>query len=562
MSGHGDRLRHMAQRYRTILAYTGLVWAVASVPIAAPLLLLLLRPQEHEVLVPVAVPALALLVSGTALWCAWRPSTRPALGTAEGAVIVVLAWFGAVGAAAAAFAAAVGLDATQAVFESASAWTTTGLSVVDVAHAPETVLLLRSTLQLAGGAGLAILMVATASGPAGIGLSSAEAREDQLVPHVVRSASIVVRLYAAYAVLGVAALHVAGMGWLDAVNHSFAAVSTGGFSTRADSIGAWDDPWIEGVTIVLMLLGATNFVTAYALVRGRFRAVARNAELRLTALLLPLGAALVFAFVAVPLHASLPRAARIAVFEVASALTTTGYSTTTYGSWPAVGWIVMIALMLVGGGTGSTAGGLKQARVSVLGSICRAELRRAHLPAGSVCPPRTTDADGARVVLDDDTVRRTTAFVFLYAVTLLVGTTVIAACGYDLRSALFEMSSALGTVGLSVGVTAPGAPGAVLWTETAAMLLGRLEFVAVVLCARRVGADLLAYAAALRAARQRAHRTIRARAAVRPARPAAAPAHTADRHASCPGGTCAAAASPTARDDASQAQRSPPASPV
>ena len=77
------------------------------------------------------------------------------------------------------------------------------------------------------------------------------------------------------------------MGWFDAINHAFAALSTGGFSTRSDSIGYWDSPAIEGVIIILMLLGTLNFVTSYFLMRGKFKSVMRNGEVRLQTLLIP-----------------------------------------------------------------------------------------------------------------------------------------------------------------------------------------------------------------------------------------------------------------------------------
>jgi trk system potassium uptake protein TrkH len=132
-----------------------------------------------------------------------------------------------------------GLNFTQAVFESTSGWTTTGLSVVDVSVAPRLVLLYRSLMQLAGGAGLAVIMLSALAGPAGTGLSAAEGRADQLVPNVRRSAKLVVTIYSGYVIFGGVALNLAGMGWFDALNHAFAAISTGGFSTRAESIGSW-----------------------------------------------------------------------------------------------------------------------------------------------------------------------------------------------------------------------------------------------------------------------------------------------------------------------------------
>ena len=107
------------------------------------------------------------------------------------------------------------------------------------------------------------------------------------------------------------------------------------------------------LVLALMLLGTTNFLTAWTLFRGRLSLVARNGEVRLMALVLPAAAAALFFGVTVGLYAGLGKAARVAVFEAATALSTTGYSTVGYGDWNALGWSVLVLLMLVGGGTGS-----------------------------------------------------------------------------------------------------------------------------------------------------------------------------------------------------------------
>jgi trk system potassium uptake protein len=151
---------------------------------------------------------------------------------------------------------------SRALFESVSGWTTTGLSVVDVTSAGPMILFWRSIIQLAGGAGLAIIMMSAIVGPTGVGISSAEGRSDQLVPHVRQSARLVLIIYTCYALPEPLAYRMAGMSLFDAVNHSFAAVSTGGFP-RVESIGYWDSTAIEAVTLPLMLLGNLSFVTAW-----------------------------------------------------------------------------------------------------------------------------------------------------------------------------------------------------------------------------------------------------------------------------------------------------------
>jgi trk system potassium uptake protein TrkH len=383
-----------------------------------------------------------------------------------------------------------GLNFTQAVFESVSGWTTTGLSVVDVTQASHVVLLWRSILQFAGGAGLAIIMLSTIIGPTGPAVGAAEGR-DQLVPHVKQSAKLVMMIYSGYAVVGTVALRWAGMTWFDSINHCLPAISTGGFSTRVESLAYWDSAVIEAVIIVLMIVGNLNFVTAYLLLRGKLRAVARNGEVRLMAVLIPLSAALVFLLTCRGLYPTMGKAVRVAIFDTISALTTTGFSAIgfQYGNWNGFGWLVLIVLMLIGGGTCSTAGGIKQYRIYLMYKSLIWEVRRWLLPRTAVMENAVWEAD-RQVFVSDARVRQIGTFVFLYLATYAVGTAILTAYGFGLKESLFEYASAVGDVGLSCGVTTPSAPAGALWDMTVGMFLGRLEFFVIIAGAAKLACDL------------------------------------------------------------------------
>jgi trk system potassium uptake protein TrkH len=318
-------------------------------------------------------------------------------------------------------------------------------------------------------------MLAVFSLPVGAGLYRAEGRTDQLAPHVLASTRLVILLYSAYALAGIFAYRLAGMTWFEAVNHSFAAVSTGGFSTRAASIGYWDSPAIEAVSIPLMLLGNMNFLTAWLLVRGKLRPYLKNGEVKTGAVLLAAGIAILFAVGTGSLYPSLDKRLRVAIFETVTALTTTGFSTVGYTEWPAAGFLVLVALMLVGGGTCSTAGGIKKLRVYLLFKSVYWEIRRTLLP-GRVVVENSFYQGEDRQFVNDRMISTVGSFLFLYLGTWIAGALVISCFGYPLRDALFEYASSVGTVGLSIGITAPGVQPAILWVETAGMFLGRLEF--------------------------------------------------------------------------------------
>jgi len=425
------------------------------------------------------MPAMAMLFIGFLLWLLFRDKNGRSLDIQQSAVIVVLSWLTVCLFSAWPFMATQELNFTHALFESVSGWTTTGLSVVDAEHSSHLILLWRSIMQWAGGAGLAIIMLATIVGPSGPALGIAEGRSQQLVPQVRQSAKIVMVIYAGYAVMGTIAYYLAGMDIFNAVNHTFTAISTGGFSTKTDSIGHWNSLSVEAVTLPLMILGSLNFLTAYLLLHGKTKAASRNGEVRLMLLLVPVCSVALFFLVCTNLYPTLSKSVRVAVFQTVTALTTTGFSTVGYGDWNSFGVLMLIVLMLIGGGTCSTAGGIKQYRVYVLYKSLIWQIKSFFLPRTAVTENYIWQGE-QKDFISDARIRQIGTFVFLYLATFLVGSLVIAATGVGLKESLFEFASALGTVGLSVGVTGPDASPAILWTEIAGMLLGRLEFFVII----------------------------------------------------------------------------------
>ena len=397
---------------------------------------------------------------------------------AEGGVIVFITWTAAMALSALPFHLSGLLSFRNSLFESVSGWTTTGLSVVDVSRTPAIFLMWRSLMQFAGGAGLAIVMLSAILGPHGRGLYQAEGRTEQLLPNVKRSAKTVMMIYSGYTAAGAVLYMTAGMTPFDSINHALSALSTGGFSTRVASIGYYDSVFIQAVTMVLMLLGSTNFATHYVLLRGKFRAVTRNGELRTTVVLLAIFVPIVLACVVSPLH-PFTKAVGISLFETISALSTTGYSTVSYNDWPGLAVACLVVLMLVGGGICSTAGGIKQYRIYILVKSVVWEIKSHLLPRTAVRENYIWKGE-SKFYVSHEHIKEIGIFFFIYMSTYIMGVLIFLAHGYPFRESLFEFASALGTVGLSSGLTEAGMPSGVLWTEIAGMFLGRLEFFVII----------------------------------------------------------------------------------
>jgi trk system potassium uptake protein TrkH len=471
--------QYLLQRYRAILSYIGLLTALLGLLQLVPLLLLPFVPVEAVYAAPFAVVGFVKIGLGLMLYRWLKPQEEVSLTLPEAMVVVLLVWLIALLGSAFPFMAVSGLSFTKAVFESTSGWTGTGMTMLIPEETTYIILFHRSLTQLWGGAGFAIIALSAISSPLGAGFSVAEGRTDQLAPHVRRSASIVLYIYFAYLAFGIIALKVAGMTWFDAVNHAFTAIATGGFSTRNASIAYYDSIPIESVIIVLMFLGSVNFFIAYTAIRGKWRSVVRSGEVRLMFVIVVVATLLLGIFTTVLVN-SPSRAMRAAVFEVFAAISSTGFTSTSYTQWNDFGLGLLIVLMFLGGGIGSTAGGLKLLRVYVIYKAVTWEIRKAFMPPHMINEPAIQQGE-RRDMLSDRQTRQVLAFFVLYLAVFLVGCALLLVNGYPLRDTIFEVASVIGNSGLSTGMVNPRMSDGLLWALSGIMLLGRLEFFAVII---------------------------------------------------------------------------------
>lgn len=274
----------------------------------------------------------------------------------------------------------------DAVFESTSGLTTTGASVfTDVTSLPISLLFWRSMSQWIGGLGVVVLFVALLSflGAGAKILFSNESTAQSAEITSGRVQSGVLRIVAIYGVLSLGcyvALLACGIGWLDALAHMFTTVSTGGFCFRTDGIAALASPAVEWVLIIFMILGGVSFFILEAVLQRNWAVVRRNTELAAYCAVLLLIGILLSVMLIGEMPGDISKAIREGIFHTVSIVTTTGYTTADYNCWPAIGQIVLLIAMLVGGCAGSTSGGAKIVRVLVATKVCWIHIERAFRP--------------------------------------------------------------------------------------------------------------------------------------------------------------------------------------
>jgi trk system potassium uptake protein TrkH len=350
------------------------------------------------------------------------------------------------------------LPPLDAVFESISGFTTTGLTAVLPEQLPKSIIFWRSMTQWLGGLGALFFFVLTLSrtGISSYHLYRSEGNE-RIDASAYRKMTRMGLIYLSYTGLGVALFALAGMPVFDAVAHSFSTVSTGGFSTRNDSLASFGSPLVNAVAFLLMVLGATSFVLHDKLWRRDFISYLWNQEARLFWIL--------FAAFSVLLLVS--GSGIGSLFHAASALTTTGLTVSSLDAGS--GAFLIIILMLIGGFACSPAGGLKLTRVFVAAKGVWWHSKKLLLPREAVVPLKIGATSLATQEILD-----IFFFVLTYLALLGISAAALSLMGYPLLVSFFQAASAQGTVGLSL-VPVAAMPAAAKAVLIFSMLLGRLE---------------------------------------------------------------------------------------
>jgi trk system potassium uptake protein TrkH len=449
----------------------------------APSLLMALALGEYAMIRAFAIPAgLALGAALPLTWTALRSMRkypfRP--GTRDGFLLVFLAWVLAslIGAVPYCLSPQ-GLGFTDALFESTCAFATTGgTTIADIEALPRSLLFWRSMSHWFGAMGIVVLTVALLPllGVGGFQLIKAESpgpEKEKISPKITAAAKILWLVYAALTALLVLLYLLGGMNWFDALCHAFTTMASGGVSTKNAGIAFFNSPFINVITTIFMLLAALNFNLYYRLLRGKFRDILYNTEFR-AYLIIFLAATAIITVSILPVYGSASSALHYAAYQAASVLSTTGSAIADYELWPATARAVLFGLMLIGGCSGSTAGGIKVIRHVVLLKQAGNELRRLIFPRGIFSVQLN------RKVGRKDVVYGVAGFIFLYFMVILVTTLVVASSGTDLFSSLSAALSVTGNVGIGFGAVGPshnyGAfPDYVKWVLSFVMLAGRLE---------------------------------------------------------------------------------------
>lgn len=468
--------------HRTIFFLIGNLLAALSLGMLLPAAMDLFN-QQGDWQIFIASAVVTGFIAGALILT--NRGTLPPLSVKQAFLLTSFSWVALTGFAALPFAfSELNLSYTDAFFEAMSGLTTTGATVIiGLDEVSPGLLLWRALLQWFGGIGIIVMAISVlpmlnVGGMQLFRLESSDTSE-KILPRTAQIAGSITRLYFAITFACMLAYMMAGMGAFDAIAHSMTTIATGGFSTRDDSLAAFNAPAVEGVAIFFMLASSLPFAAYLQLTNRKFAAFWADSQIR-TFLMVALIAMLsMWIYQMVNLSTPSGTAFLKAAFNTTSILTGTGYATSDYSQWGSFSVSVFFVLTFIGGCAGSTACGLKIFRLQVMMKAGWRYIRQLTLPHGIF----VIRYNGR--LLNDNVANSVIAFVLIFLLSFASLSAILTLMGLDTLTALSAAAAALANVGPGLGpIVGPSGtyaslPDGAKWVLCFGMLLGRLEFLTV-----------------------------------------------------------------------------------
>ncbi len=374
------------------------------------------------------------------------------------------------------------LSYLEGYFEAMSGCTTTGFSMYPNLDAISfTMTFWRGFTQWLGGIGIIVLAltILSSSGVNIMRMYLAEGREERLAPSIRHTTRIILRIYLVYTIISIILFKLAGLDVFDSVFYSFTALSTGGFATHNVSLFFYHNIWVEIVAMVVMVIGATNFALHYTIFKGNWKEYFKDIENKVAYPLIIVGSILVAVFLynnGAYGH-NLLLSLRYSVFQVVSAITTTGLQTALPNEinyqWEGMGIFILTLLMVIGAGSCSTGGGIKWLRIGVMLKGSWWQIRTFLLPKSAKISHKIHHITNMKV--DNTLLKFTGMFMFVYIFVYMISVLIVLLYYQNVSQTLFEVASAMSNVGLTTGLITSTSPYIVKIVFIIDFWIGRLE---------------------------------------------------------------------------------------
>jgi trk/ktr system potassium uptake protein len=467
------------EELHSIFHYTGYICIYLGLIMLLPIVVAVIYGETRYIL-PFVYSSLISISFGFLLYKIFKKEADLSL---KGAMIFSTGiWLIVVALSALPFYISGNLSYLNGYFEAMSGYTTTGFSMyANLDTAAYTMDFWRGFMQWLGGIGIIVLALTILSSPSIniMRMYSAEGRDERIRPSIRHTARVIVYIYLLYTAISIILFKLAGMPVFDSVFYTFSALSTGGFAMHNASIAFYNSVWIEIVSMVVMIVGATNFALHYTVLKGNWREYFKDIESKVSWPLLIVGTLLVAFFLYnTPYYGhNLLLSLRYSVFQVVSALTTTGLQTSSGAQitkhYAGMGIFILTLLMIIGAGSCSTGGGIKSIRIGLMIKGMWWEVKALLLPKSARISRRIHHVKDVKI--DDGILKLTGLFVFTYLFVYIASVIIILFYYQNVGQVMFEVASAVGNVGLASGLMTATSPPITKIVFIIDFWVGRLE---------------------------------------------------------------------------------------
>ncbi|MGB4235459.1 MAG: TrkH family potassium uptake protein [Methanoregulaceae archaeon] len=472
------RLGHLA-----IIAHDmGVIFGFLALITLVPLIVLLVF-QEWTMMIPMGSVPVIFFSLGFLISKVPKTTYQPSLSVAL--VAVALTWLIVALVGAVPFVLALEIPWTDGVFESMSGWTDTGITVMtSLDTMPRTLIFWRSFTQWLGGIGVIAFGIAmlSRSGLSQSQLYRSEGRSEALMPNVVSTGRRIWVIYFVLTLVATGLILFSGISLWDAVNLAMAAISTGGFTPHDAGMLHYDNFHLEFLLIPVMIAGALPFKLYFLFYRGKFGVFFKNPVVRLLLALSFTGSAIVILNLYLFNQYHIAEAIRWGAFNTVSGITSTGFQNSSL-LWLPLPVMVIMLLMLIGGSSGSTAGGIKINRI-ILGYEGMVWWFKRLFVRGSVIVPFKHEGRNIPTRISEVELSKNMLIIILYLLVVFVGIILalhLAPTTYDVIQVTFEIISAVSNNGMGYGYLNAASPVSVKWLFIFVMWIGRLEIIPVLI---------------------------------------------------------------------------------
>lgn len=446
--------------YKTVMYYIAVVIIILGTFMIIPMLTAIIYHDSSKYLLSFIASSIICIIMGTLIFLNSERKDITNLSLKGSMFFVMMIWLVTAFFSALPFIISGDLSFIDAYFEAMSGITSTGFTMYEIKLLPYSIAIWRSLLQWFGGLGIIFLLLVIV--PSVVSLKRlyfAEGKTEQMMPNIRHTSINFIKVYLVLTTIAITAYVLAGLSVFDAVCYSFTALGTGGFSVNPTNLNNFVNPLIQSITIVLMIMGGTNFLIHYKIMKRDWTNITKDYELRLMFIILIFATSLI----AINLYTSgfyghdVVTILRHSLFQVTSVLTSTGFSSTDINLWTPFSIQVLIVLMFIGGCVCSTAGGIKIYNIAIVLKSLWWSIQQMFIPQKVIFRKKIFHNKLNREITID-TIRTVQVYVFFYILLFLISLVIVLFYCNDFETAYCVVAASIGNTGLSLSYVSQSIP--------------------------------------------------------------------------------------------------------